>query len=94
MKQVRIMIINASVSKIKDKKTNEYTGKLTKIVYAVERTNTDNMIGNAILTCYKQGDLLKFLTPYAMKLSNAEIREDFTENGSKWSIMKLNNVEL
>ncbi len=94
MKQVRITIINASVNKVKDKKTGQYTGSLTKIVYAVERTNTENLVGNAILTCYKQGNLLKTLTPYVMKLSNAEIREDFTDNGSKWAIMKLNNVEL
>ena len=93
MKQARITIINASVSSIKDKRTNT-TNELTKICYSVERTNTDKMIGQAILTCYRQGNLLKKLEPYTMKSTMAHIREDFLENGNKWVLVKVDNVEL
>ena len=48
MKKINSHILNASLSEIKNDKTGEIT-EMTKIVYTIERENTDKLIGPAML---------------------------------------------
>lgn len=67
---------------------------MTELNYAINMANTDKTVGYAILSCYKQGNLLKKIEPFIMKPVTSTIEERPTENGSKYVITKISNIEL
>lgn len=94
MKQAMITLINGELVNFKNSATGAYDKEMTKLNYAINMANTDKTVGYAILSCYKQGNLLKKIEPYIMKQVSAAIEERPTENGSKYVITKVNNIEL
>jgi len=93
MKQVDITLIRAELSSWPDKKTGEII-EMTKIYYVVQMSNTDKNIGGSILVCHRRGNHLEKLKPYVSRKVLANVREDATENGSKWVITKIDNKDL
>lgn len=93
MKKINSHILNASLSEIKNEKTGEIT-EMTKIVYTIERENTNKLIGPAMLECYKVGNYLETLSKYVMKPVQIDLEERPVKNGCKYVITKVNNQEL
>lgn len=93
MKDALITIINSELTLFKDSE-GKFTREMTKINYAINMARTDRNVGPAILSCYKSGNLLKKIEPYCLKATKAQIEERPTENGSRYVISKLNDIEL
>ena len=93
MKEVRITIIRAELMNFYNKDTKEKR-EMTKITYCVKLSTTDKVVGNSILECFKQGNVLNKVQPYIMKEVLAHITETGTSNGTKWSISKIDNKDL
>lgn len=93
MKKIQTIILGASLSNITNEKTGEVK-PLTKIMYTVDRDNTEKLIGPALLECYKIGNHMDKISKYIMRSVTIEIDEIPTKNGSKYSITKIDNIEL
>ncbi len=93
MKRIQSHIISASLSEIKNDKTGEIT-EMTKIIYTMERENTDRLVGPAMLECYKVGNYLESIAKYIMKPIQVDLEERPVKNGCKYVITKINNQEL
>ena len=94
VKDALITVINCELVYFKNSATGNYDKEMTKINYAINMSNTDRTIGPSILSCYKQGNLLKDIEPYVMKATRSTIEELPTENGSKYVISKLGQKEF
>lgn len=93
MKKINSSIIQVDFMEIKDDKNGTVTD-MTKIVYTVDRENTDRHVGPALLECYRQGNLLNKLKPYVMQKSVIEIEERMTKKGSNYVVTKVNDVSI
>lgn len=87
--------------------TNEKTGEvveMTKIVYTAEREPSENAVGVAILEAYKPGNYLKELEPYTLPVNangklvkmlvDLEIDKQYTKNGEKYVVKKINDFDF
>jgi predicted RNase H-related nuclease YkuK (DUF458 family) len=81
------------VTKIKNEKNGEVRD-MTKMIYAIPMSGTDNSVGPALLECYKVGNFIEKLKNKIMIKTSAEIEERPTNNGCKFVIKKIDNVEL
>ena len=93
MKDALITIINSDLVYFKDNE-GKYTKEMTKINYAINMARNDKVVGPAVLHCYKSGNVLKKIEPYCLKAVKAQIEERPTENGSRYVISKINEIEL
>lgn len=90
MKKINSMIINAEINNIKNQKTGEVK-QYTKVVYTIERENTTERKGPAILECWIPKNCVDSLTQYLMKPTQMELEERFEKNGYRLVISKINN---
>lgn len=93
MRNAKIYIIRAELEKWPNKTTGEVK-EMTKIYYAIEMSNAQNSIGYAILKGYRPGNHIDFLKSRIMREVLAEIKEQATDNGSKYILVKIDNKEL
>lgn len=94
MKNSKIMIINAELVYFKNRTTGKYDNEFTKINYSIPMSKNENLVGNALLVCFKQGNILEKLKNLCGKESIANIEEQPTENGSKYVIRSINGIDL
>ena len=93
MKNAEIRIIRAELEHWPNKTTGEVKD-MTKILYAIKMADSDNVVGQSVLKCYKQGNLLEILKPLVLVKSMATIEERPTENGSKYVLTQLNGKNI
>lgn len=93
MKKLNSTIISASCFEFTDSKTGEIKS-MTKINYLAEREDTDNFIGNEIKICRKMGNFIPQLKKVIGKPVVLGIDERNTEDGVKYVIKTVDNVEL
>lgn len=101
--KVKSNILFADLNEFTDDKTGVVT-EMTKIVYTVERENTDKAVGVAMLEAYKPGNFLKELEPFtcatnvngrlARLLVDLEIDKQYTKNGEKYILKKINDFDF
>lgn len=65
----------------------------TKFVYA-EELNSSNFLGGKIRESYKQGNYLNILKDKLFKKCVFNVRFVPTKNGSKYSLLKIDNISL
>ena len=101
--KIKSNILYAELNEFTDKETGT-VNEMTKIVYTVEREESEKAIGCVTLESYKSGNHLKEIEPY-VGLTNIsgrmvrvpvelELEEQFTKNGKKFVLKKINDLEI
>lgn len=99
MKKIKSTIVNVQLSSINDEKTGEVK-PMTKITYTLDREDTENLLGPALLDCYKLGNYMEKLNRFTKKTNEnfkvveIELKEKPTKNGCKYVIESINGQTL
>lgn len=99
MKKIKSTILNVSLSNLSDEKTGEVK-PMTKITYTLDREDSENLLGPAILDCYKIGNYIEILKRYTKKVNEnfkvveIELEEKPVKNGCKYVIKTINGQAL
>lgn len=96
MKKISSSIVQANLINITDSKTGVVT-EMTRILYTVDRDDTDKTVGPATLESYKVGNHLSKIEKKTIKYKprvELLIDELPTKNGVKFKLQAIDGVEL
>ena len=86
-------ILNMEPMKFTNKNTGEIK-TMTRINYVVNAPTTEYFKGGAVLTAYSNGKAFSILEKLLMQKVNLTIQQRPIDNGSKYYILSVNNINL
>lgn len=96
MKKINSSIIQANLVNVTDKEKGTVT-EMTRILYTIDRDDTDKTVGPATLETYKIGNYLSKVEKKTIKYKprvELSIEEQPIKNGVKFKIQAIDGIEL
>lgn len=96
MRKLKSSIIQCNLVNVKNDTTGEVT-EMTRILYTMDREDTEKVVGPATVECYKVGNFVKKIEKLTIKYAprvELEIEEKPLKNGVKFVINSINGVVL